>query len=370
MRSTKVLIVPNAEISKSDTCYTIEKNTGEFALELQNLGFNVSFFGQFVEEVNNIHVFELEQNCLRTRGLRRRSSKVINYLLLHLNIIPEILRADFIYIFYPSSFMYVGFLCKLFGKKYGLYVRGSDDMIGKIPSLLYKNSFVVFTVADYFSQNINNIVHSVRAHTIRPMIDLDASHINRARCYVEKNYYKILYLGRMTNDKGIIELLNAVAELQKGHFRFHLNLVGDGEYNNELKKIAKRLNILELVSFKGATFDSKEIKRYFEEADLFILPSYHEGFPRTLYEAMIYGTPIITTFVGGVSSIMKNNNNCIEIKAKSVVSIVDSLEWCFSNYSKFALLAKNATKTVDTILSDRKYSHAEDLSNAIIEIRK
>lgn len=370
MKQPKILVIPNAEITKLNGCYYVEKNTGEFVSELSDLGANCTFFGQYVEEINNIHVFQLKQEVFRVTGLVRSSNKILNYLALHFRVLPEIFRADFVYIFYPSSFKYIALICKLFGRKYGFYVRGSEDMNGKIPELLYKNAHSIFTVADYFSININNIVGKKIANTIRPMIDLTQNDIVRERKYEKKNSYNILYLGRMTNDKGIIELLQATAELKKNGHLFHLDLVGDGEYFQELQSLALQLDITKEITFHGATFNAEAIKQHFLTADLFILPTYHEGFPRTLYESMIYGTPIITTFVGGISSVMINNINCVEIQPKSVTSITKALEWCFENHNQVALLAQNATQTVDAILRDRKYSHAEDVHQVLNKLKK
>lgn len=361
MKAHKILIIPNAEITKVKNDFAVEKNTGEFAAELQRLGSEVTIYGQIIDEPNNIHVYKLNENNLNVRGLYRKSNKVLNYILLYLRVIPEILKSDFVYIFYPTAFKYTAFICSILQKKYGLYVRGMDDMQGKIPSLIYKQAAVGFCVADFFTDNINTIAGKQIAYTIRPMITLTERDIIVDRQYEKRNSYKILYLGRMTNDKGILELLHAVAELKESKYKFELSLVGDGEYFDELKKLADHLNLHDIVSFKGATFDSQEIRRHFLNSDIYILPSYHEGFPRTLYEAMIYGTPIITTFVGGISSLMRDGVNCMKIEPMSIKDIVLSLTFAFENYDQFSLLAGKATETVSNLLETRKYSHAMDV---------
>ncbi|HHX69330.1 MAG TPA: glycosyltransferase family 4 protein, partial [Gallicola sp.] len=109
-----------------------------------------------------------------------------------------------------------------------------------------------------------------------------------------------------------------------------------------------------------------EIAEYYTKSDVYILPTYHEGFPRTLYEAMIFGTPIITTFVGGIPGIMKDGYNCKRIEPKSVVSIVAGLEFAICNYNKMIEYAKNGTDTVYNILDPERPSHAGHL-NQILE---
>src|SRR5690606_36274729 len=127
---------------------------------------------------------------------------------------------------------------------------------------------------------------------------------------------------------------------------FHLQIVGDGSYLDDLKKMAYELKIEEKVDFLGAYNDLELIKSVYLESDVYILPTYHEGFPRTLYEAMIFGTPIITTFVGGIPGIMKDGFNCLKIEPKSVDSIVDQLLLLMRDYQIGAKIAGNGLKTV------------------------
>ncbi len=365
-----ILIIPNAEITLWNSSFTVEKNTGELALELTRMGHNVSFFGQFVSEKNNIHVFDLIKNGIGVYGLKRQNNKIINYLFLYLFSIRQIIKSDFVYIFYPSSFKYIAFLCKIFRRKYGLYIRGMEDLDSKSSKKIIANADMVLSVADYFSDFSKKINKNLKVKTIRPMIKLDMSDIVLDRSYLRKDYYKFLYLGRMTNDKGIIELIYASEILKKMNISFELVLVGDGEYINELKLLVENLDLFDVVSFENSTFDKEKIKNYFLEADMYVLPTYHEGFPRTLYEAMIYGTPIATTFVGGISSVMKADVNCRELLPKSVESIVDVMKKTIVNYTDLEEIAKEGTKTVQNILENRKYSHAEDLNYLIKELYK
>ena len=69
-----------------------------------------------------------------------------------------------------------------------------------------------------------------------------------------------------------------------------------------------------------------DLMRFYRKAHIFIFPSYHEGFPRVLYEAMINSLPIVTTMVGGISGRMVDGENCIGIPAKSAGAIVEAVE--------------------------------------------
>ena len=120
-----------------------------------------------------------------------------------------------------------------------------------------------------------------------------------------------------------------------------------------------------MVKFTGSVYNSDEIKEYYKNSDIYILPTYHEGFPRTLYEAMIFGIPIITTFVGGIPTLMKDDFNCKEIKPKSVESIVEILTYAMNNYPKMGELAKNGTNTVAKIIDSNRLTHAQHLNQIL-----
>ena len=173
----------------------------------------------------------------------------------------------------------------------------------------------------------------------------------------------------MTEDKGIIELLKATKYLINNGSVFELILVGDGEYFGELKQLSTELGVESNVVFKGAEFNKDAIKNYFLNADLYILPSYHEGFPRTLYESMIFGTPIITTFVGGIGAVMRENINCLKLAPKYVESIIEKLDYSMKNYETLGELASQASKDMKKIFESRGLSHAEELDKYFINER-
>lgn len=356
----KILLIDNSSLTPIGNKLFCDLRTGVFAKELSDLGNNVTMYGQSVQKNNNNHSFDILSNNIKVYKLDRKKNKIINYILLYFYILPLVFKSDFVYIFYPSSFKYVAFICWFFRRPYGLYIRGQNDLKSKSSKFIYKRAFFIFTVADFFTNFVNR--SNSNCNTVRPMISLSEKDIVSNRYYTRKNKYKILFLARMAKEKGVNELLQAIKILYKKGYDCKLELVGDGEYLPEARVIIEELGIEKIVTIRGAISDSNVIKKLYLDSDIYILPTYHEGFPRTLYEAMIFGTPIITTFVGGISGIMKHNYNCLEIKPKSVVSIVDNLIYAFNNYSMMEILAKNAVSTVKPIVDSSRPSHAQHLN--------
>lgn len=361
----KILLIDNSSLTPVAGKLCCETKTGQFAKELKNLGHQVTMYGQVVETKNTVHTFDLEKNGVNTIGISRKKIKLINYIFLYFLIIPRIINSDFVYIFYPSAFKYVSILCWLLKTPYGLYIRGEQGIQSRSSKWIYKEAFVIFTVTDYFTQMVNRITNKNTVHSIRPMIPLTEKDLVGDRGYIVKDPYTILFLARMEADKGVEELLQAVRLLKHKNYSFRLDLVGDGGYLPQARELVNQLDIADIVSIKGAVLDAEKVRQFYLDADIYILPTYHEGFPRTLYEAMIFGAPIITTFVGGISGIMVNEFNCLEITPKSTESIVERIEYAMNNYSDMAKYASNGFKTVAPIIQSSRLSHAEHLSELI-----
>lgn len=364
----KILLLNNSGLISEKDDFSVDAKTGAFGKELYELGHQITFWGQKLPNSNNtVSIFNIIKNGMQVAGVKRKRNKLLNYIMLFLSSIRYILTTDFIYIFYPNSLSFVALIAIIFRKKFGLYIRGIDHLNSRLSKILFSKSYAVFTVSDYFTEFVNSTTKSKKASTIRPMISFNYTDIVKDRKYLIKEKYNLLFLGRMTEDKGIIELLKAVSILKENDTKFFVKLVGNGEYIEDLKILASELKINHLVSFEGGVYEKNKIKAYYEEADIYVLPTYHgEGFPRTLYEAMTFGTPIVTTFVGGIPALMKADFNCLEIEPKNVEHLVITLKKVMQNYSQVTTLAKNASETVKKILDPNRLSHAQDLNQSLI----
>lgn len=361
----KILIIDNSAVVKRDNTYCTNNLNGSFLSDLISCKNYLTYFQFAFETENSISNFDLKANGVNYKPLKLYKNKVIRYLYAYLTAIPYILKNDFIYIYYPSSFRYIAFLCKLFNKKYGLYIRGEEGVTNSLSRKIYQYAYTIFTVSDYFTAFVNEFTGKNLAYTIRPMIPFTEKDVVFNRSYKENGKFRVLFLGRIAKDKGIQELLYAVKILRDKGYDFELNLVGNGEFFTEAREILKSLKIEDSVCFKGVVYQPQKVKEYYTDADIYILPTYHEGFPRTLYEAMIFGTPIITTFVGGIPSLMKDGYNCKKIKTKSVESIVDGLEFAINKYNKMVEYAKNGRETVLRIVDSKRLTHAQHLNKIL-----
>ena len=368
----RILLYDNTQMIVKSGRYYCASGTGDFAQELVQLGHNVTMFGQQIEDKSSTSSFDILSAGVRVAGMGRKSNKILSYLLLYLKSIKYILKSDYVYLFYPTSYRYLPIVCRLLGKKYGLYIRGDENVDNKLLKYLYKNAFAVFTVAKYYTDMVNEASKKQNGFTIRPMISYTDKDVVTDRVYSAKEKYNILFLCRIQKEKGINELLEALKNLTaKGVKNFHLKVVGGGPYLEQVRDKVKEYGIGEWVSIEGTVNDEDKKRMYYSESDIYILPTYYrEGFPRTLYEAMIFGTPILTTFVSGIPSLMIDGKNCKRIMERSAVSIEEGLNFAMHSYDTMGEYAKNATQTVLKVIDPNRLSHAQDVDNAIRELNR
>lgn len=128
---------------------------------------------------------------------------------------------------------------------------------------------------------------------------------------------KIISVGRLHEIKNYDNLIKSIKDLPNSE----LTLIGEGRQEQELKKLAKELNLN--VNFVGRK-SQEEIVCYLQNADIFVLPSLHEGMSNSILEAMACGLPIIATNVGGSKELVQENGFIIE--KESVSAIIEALQ--------------------------------------------
>lgn len=148
----------------------------------------------------------------------------------------------------------------------------------------------------------------------------------------------ILYAGRFDFSKGLLELLEAFNNLHNTHSNLRLHFVGweDNPKNpvtNALESLVKKYNLSDSVKFHGRKKIGEELNQMYYDSDIYIIPSFHEGFPRTIWEAMGQSIPVIATKVGGIPFLLDDRENAILIEPKKINQIIDAVELLINDES-------------------------------------
>lgn len=156
---------------------------------------------------------------------------------------------------------------------------------------------------------------------------------------------RLLFCGRVTITKGIIETLQAVSGLIQSRFLLHLDVVGsegEGHSLSEFQTVADQLSITEFVEWHGHIPYGEALLRFFKEADILLLPSYSEGFPHVLWEAAANGCLVIASKVGGIPSLWEENKHLIFVEPKNSLELKNAIVRLLESPSLRLSLAKTA----------------------------
>jgi glycosyltransferase involved in cell wall biosynthesis len=129
----------------------------------------------------------------------------------------------------------------------------------------------------------------------------------RAKLGIAPDAEAVVYIGRMDRKKGLRELVEAAAALHAARPRLQVYLIGEGADRPLVESAIQANHASEYVhAMAECTFD--DVAVWMTAADLVTLPSYMEGCPNVVLEALACGRPVVATNVGGVPEIM--NENC------------------------------------------------------------
>lgn len=133
---------------------------------------------------------------------------------------------------------------------------------------------------------------------------------------------RVLFMGRMGNRKGTYDLLEA-ARMLKGE-DFLLELYGDGEIRN-IRELVDTYGMQEHVKVNGWV-SHRQVAQIYDAADVLVLPSYSEGLPMSVIEAMGRGLPVVASDVGGIPEAVTDGENGFIIKPGDAAGLAEKLK--------------------------------------------
>ncbi len=153
------------------------------------------------------------------------------------------------------------------------------------------------------------------------------------------------FVGRIVKDKGINELVNAFIRLNQKYPHTKLLLVGPFERDlDPLKKETEEMlkNHASII----VTGFQQDVRPFFAISDIFVFPSYREGFPNVVMQAGAMDLPCIVSDINGCNEIIKLDINGIIIPPKNTEALYDAMELLLTDNTKRTFLASNARKMI------------------------
>jgi len=211
--------------------------------------------------------------------------------------------------------------------------------IGKIPLFFFHKILVVN----------QEIFHSLRKMGIPKdklvviLNGIDTQYFSRNKRSKQNDERLTLgYIGRLSPEKRIEDLIQAYSSLIKKMQVGYLLIAGEGPLLSELQRIARDYQVENRVRFLGHV----EPRWFFNQVDIFVNPSINEGLPNTILESMSMETVVVATPVGGVTELVKDKETGLLIQPKNVDGLEQALRYLIENPNQRRRIIQNARNLI------------------------
>jgi len=249
---------------------------------------------------------------------------------------------------------YAMVISRITGLPFSFTMHGPKSFLGgAMQREKIRNAVCVTTVSDYNRNLLSRFTDDEgmkKIHVIRIGIDTDRfSFLPSAGV---NGRFSVLSVARMDKDKGLDLLISAVARLKGRVDGLSLTLVGDGPMRGELEDQARDLDVDGIVRFTGA-LEHQEVGNEYANADVFVLPSYWEGIPVVIIEAMAAGVPVISTRITGIPELITDGENGLLVPTGQSEPIALAILRLYEDRSLMDQFATASRKKVEQEYSTR-----------------
>ena len=180
------------------------------------------------------------------------------------------------------------------------------------------------------------ITDFTRSQLQRAAAYCDWSRIKVVRCGLDPEFFaqppapvpdisRLTCIGRLVEQKGQLVLVQAAAVLKQRGKRFTLSILGGGPMEGEIRELVDRLGLDECVEMPGAVSTERLLGELTDSRGL-VLPSFAEGLPMVIMEAMAMGRPVISTYVAGIPELVVAGENGWLVPASAIEALADAME--------------------------------------------
>jgi len=256
-----------------------------------------------------------------------------------------------LHIHFGGSVATVGMLTSIAWEiPYSLTIHGPEEFYDVGPSLLEQKlrlaTFV--TCISHFCRSqllkISPVAGWPKFHICRLGVQTDIFVPARASA-AELAPLHIVNVGRLHPAKGQMVLLNSFRELHRRGLPVRLSIVGDGDGREALRDFINRNELEDSVTLHGS-LSHPATRELLGTADLFVLPSFAEGVPVALMEAMSMEIACISTYVAGIPELIDSPDEGILVPASSVQALTDAMDLLLTDHARRRMIASAGRRKV------------------------
>ena len=146
----------------------------------------------------------------------------------------------------------------------------------------------------------------------------------------EQHFKKILFVGRFTKNKSADILIRAFSRIHEKYSDWSVRILAEGPEMEKCRELARNLGVENKVEMPGFLYGVEKDKSY-QEAGIFCLCSFYEGFPMVVLDSWAHGVPVVTTPVGGVTDVMEEGKNGFTYEFGNVDRLAEKLDILMGN---------------------------------------
>ena len=222
------------------------------------------------------------------------------------------------------------FVHALGGPPYSFTVHGPDEFLRPmgLKEKIHRSAFVVAISSYGCSQLFLRSSHA------------DWSKIKIVHCGLEKSFYeaasptlgppRLICVGRLCEAKGQLLLIEAAALLAGKGISFELVLAGDGPMRKDIETLVQAYGLAERVRITG-WISSGQVREEILAARALVLPSFAEGLPVVIMEAMALRRPVLSTYVAGIPELVRHGEEGWLFPAGSVSELAEAMQTCLAS---------------------------------------
>lgn len=258
---------------------------------------------------------------------------------------------------------YIAFLiCKTFGKKIIVHMHGAEfkefyrDSNNVIKSKIIKlltGVDVVLVLGKQWQEYVLSLDKGINAIILKNAVNTTNEIITKSE---EK--INILFLAVLIERKGIFDLIEAAKlikdENKLSNFKLNFVIAGSGEEEQKSKDVVNRYKLDNQFKFVGWV-NGEQKKQLLKDSDIFVLPSYNEGLPVAILEAMSYGIPVISTNVGSIEEAIKHEYNGFIHSPGDINMLKEYIEGLVVDSKKWKRFSENSKKIIEKEYSTKEY---------------
>tara|TARA_B100001778_G_C18603362_1_gene638450 strand:+ start:1895 stop:2953 length:1059 start_codon:yes stop_codon:yes gene_type:complete len=245
------------------------------------------------------------------------------------------------------------------GEFYSFYLSSNiliqkmvNEVLEKSDSVIVLSSSWKNFYSDHFNCSNLNVVNNLTPFQSK-----------RKNIIVNKQL-KFLFLGELSNRKGIYDVINVIKQnINVLNKKIKLYVAGDGD-ENKINKILKDNKLEDHITILG-WIDGDKKTHLLENIDIVILPSYAEGMPIALLEAISFSKPIIASKINGIIDILKDNVNGKLIKPGDYDSILNAIFYYVKNRDLIPAHANESYKIANKFFPKNVFNQLTNLYNSI-----